>query len=91
MNKLWFGYDLSEAVNKPRLHSQLVPDQSVTYENEAGGEYRIQDYVIEGLKELGHNVIGKDWFAVVQTIYREPGGKKEAKSDPRKHGAPAGE
>ena len=33
MNKLWFGDDLSKAVNKPRLHSQMVPDQRVFYEN----------------------------------------------------------
>lgn len=78
MNKLWFGYDLSEAVDKPRLHTQLVPDQSVTYEDEADGDYRIQDYVIEGLKELGHNVTGKDLFTVVQAIYRELGGKRRS-------------
>ena len=31
MNKLWFGDDLSEAVNEPRLHTQMVPDQRVFY------------------------------------------------------------
>ena len=34
MNKLWFGDDLSEAVDEPRLHSQLVPNQTVFYEND---------------------------------------------------------
>ena len=88
MNKLWFGDDLSEAVNEPRLHTQMVPDQRVFYENNK--KYRIDKYVIEGLKQLGHNVTGSDFFAVVQAISREPEGIY-AKSDPRKHGAPAGQ
>lgn len=91
MNKLWFGDNLSEAVNKPRLHTQLVPDQRVFYENEHNGIYRIQDDVIEGLRERGHNITGSESFAVVQAIYNEPGVRIFAKSDPRKHGAPAGE
>ena len=87
MNKLWFGDDLSEAVNKSRLHSQLVPDQKVFYET----EYSIGKDVIKGLRKLGHNLTGSDLFAVVQAISRrEPGGKIYAKSDPRKYGAPAG-
>ena len=88
MNKLWFDYDLSEAVNKSRLHSQLVPDQ-VLYEKDE--HYRIDKYVIDGLRERGHNVTDSDDFAVVQAITREPGREIYAKSDPRKHGAPAGQ
>ena len=61
MNKLWFGDDLSEAVNKSWLHSQLVPDQKVFYET----EYSIGKDVIKGLRELGHNLTGSDLFAVV--------------------------
>ena len=88
MNNLWFGDDLSKAVNEPRLHSHLVPDQRVYYENDEP----IDEDVIEGLTQLGHNVTGSDLFAVVQAISRrEPGGKIYAKSDPRKYGAPAGE
>ena len=89
MNNLWFGDDLSKAVNEPRLHSHLVPDQRVFYENNK--DYRIDKYVIEGLAQRGHNITGSDLFAVVQAISREPGGKIYAKSDPRKYGAPAGE
>ena len=58
MNKLWFGDDLSEAVNEPRLHMRIVPDQIVFYENNT--KYRIDKYVIEGLTQLGHNVTGSD-------------------------------
>ncbi|XP_027043150.1 glutathione hydrolase 1 proenzyme-like [Pocillopora damicornis] len=89
MNKLWFGDDLSKAVDEPRLHSQLVPDQTVFYEKHK--PYRVQESVIEGLRERGHIVNGSDLFAVVQAIYKEPGARIFAKADPRKHGAPAGE
>ena len=88
MNKLWFGDDLSKAVNKPRLYSQLVPDQRVFYENNK--DYRIDKYVIKGLAQRGHNVTGCDLFAVVQAISKEPMGIY-GKSDPRKHGEPAGQ
>ena len=87
MNKLWFGDDLSKAVNKPRLHSELVPDQTVFYEN----KYPISNDVVEGLKHRGHDVVGNDRFAVVQAISKEPGKGIYAKSDPRKHGTPAGQ
>ena len=89
MNKLWFGDDLSKAVDEPRLHSQLVPDQTVFYEKNK--PYRVQENVIEGLIERGHIVNGSDLFAVVQAIYKDPRRRIFAKADPRKHGAPAGE
>ena len=89
MNKLWFGDDLSKAVDEPRLHSQLVPNQTVFYENDK--KYRIKMDIVEGLRKRDHDVIGSDLFAVVQAIYKEPGVGIYAKSDPRKHGAPAGQ
>ncbi|KAL9980042.1 hypothetical protein ACROYT_G008579 [Oculina patagonica] len=89
MNKLWFGQSLSDAVNEPRLHTQLVPDQDVTYETQK--KYRISDKIVEGLEKLGHVVTGSKFFAVVQAVYRDPGKGIYAKSDPRKHGAPAGQ
>jgi len=95
MNKLWFNTNLSEAVDKPRLHTQLVPDQDVSYEKipfDSSGKYSMSDDIIKGLKELGHNVTGSKSFAVVQAVYRDPKSKDiYAKSDPRKHGAPAGQ
>ena len=93
MNKLWFKTNLSEAVDKPRLHSQLVPDQDVSYEEiPFDRKYTMSDDIIKGLKELGHNVTGNKQFAVVQAVYRDPESKGiYAKSDKRKHGAPAGQ
>ena len=91
MNKLWFDQSLSDAVNKPRVHTQLVPDQNVTIEKKAG--YRLDKKIVKGLKNIGHNVLvgGDGAFAVVQAVYRKGKDKIDAKSDPRKHGAPAGE
>ena len=89
MNKLWFGQSLSDAVDQPRLHTNLVPNQTVFYETNK--KYRISNEIVEGLEKLGHKVTGQDIFAVVQAVFRDPGKGIDAKSDPRKHGAPAGQ
>ena len=89
MNKLWFEQSLKQAVNKSRLHTQLVPNQDVFYEN---GTYAISPKIRRGLQKLGHVVTGEERFAVVQAVFRDPKTKDIwAKSDPRKHGAPAGQ
>lgn len=91
MNKLWFGQSLSDAVDEPRVHTQLVPDQNVYIEKKE--KYRLNRRIVQGLEALGHKVkVGKDAeFAVVQAVYRKPKEGIYAKSDPRKFGAPAGQ
>ncbi|KAJ7387662.1 hypothetical protein OS493_001000 [Desmophyllum pertusum] len=89
MNKLWFGQSLSDAVDEPRLHAQLVPNQTVFYEKNK--KYRLSEKIVEGLRKRGHDVVAADPFAVVQAVFRDPGKGIYAKSDPRKHGAPAGQ
>ena len=89
MNKLWFGMTLSDAVDKPRLHNQLVPDQNVTIERNEN--YRLKEQIVKGLEEIGHLVQLDEKFAVVQAVYRKGKGLIDAKSDPRKFGAPAGQ
>ena len=91
MNKLWFGMTLPEAVKKPRLHNQLVPDQNVTIERKK--EYRLKEKIVEGLRRMGHWVQdgNETDFAVVQAVYRKGQGPIYAESDPRKFGAPAGQ
>ena len=91
MNKLWFGETLSKAVDQPRLHNHLVPDQNVTIEKKE--KYQLDDEIVKGLEGLGHNVqVGKVTdFAVVQAVYRKGKGGIDAKSDPRKFGVPAGQ
>ena len=94
MNKLWFEQSLSEAVNKPRLHTELVPDRNVSYEKipfETSGKYRMGQEILEGFEKRGHNVTGEKFFAVVQAVFRDSENGIFAKSDPRKHGVPAGE
>ena len=90
MNKLWLGKSLSDAVDDPRVHQNLVPKMEVEVENNE--DYRIPKDIQDGLRALGHNVeVAKDSaFAVVQAVYRKPGEGIYAKSDPRKFGVPAG-
>ena len=89
MNKLWFGRDISQAVDDPRIHEELVPEMDVEVENNK--DYRLPEDIQDGLRALGHNVmVASDTaFAVVQAVYRKTEGIY-AKSDPRKFGAPAG-
>ena len=101
MNKLWFDQSLSDAVDEPRVHTQLVeddeqdrklvPDNNVTIEKKK--DYRLKSEIVDGLKALGHPVeVGGDAdFAVVQAVYRKPEKGIYAKSDPRKYGVPAGQ
>ena len=90
MNKLWFDQSLSDAVDEPRVHTHLVPKQDVYIEKKK--KYQLDSKIVEGLRALNHTVVeGKEAdFAVVQAVYRTPEGI-EAKSDPRKFGAPAGQ
>lgn len=91
MNKLWFGMTLSDAVDKPRLHNQLVPDQDVTIERNE--KYRLKEEIVQGLRNIGHVVqlAEANEISVVQAVYRNGTGLIYAKSDPRKFGAPAGQ
>ena len=94
MNKLWLKQSLSDAVDKPRLHTQLAPDQDVSYEEipfDSSGKYRMSREILEGLEKRGHNVTGVEFFAAVQAVFRDPEKGIFAKSDRRKHGAPAGQ
>ncbi|KAJ8959097.1 hypothetical protein NQ318_022354 [Aromia moschata] len=50
MRTLWFGQNIKEAVDAPRLHHQLYP-MEVEY------EYGNLKQVVEGLKALGHKLI----------------------------------
>ena len=79
---------------KPRLHTQLAPDQDVSYEKipfDTSDKCRISREILERLEKRGHNVTGVEFFAAVQAVFRDPEKGIFAKSDPRKHGAPAGQ
>ena len=88
MNKVWFGKSLSDAVDDPRVHQNLVPEMNVEVEK----KHRLRKNIQNGLRARGHNVVvaNDSAFAVVQAVYRKPGEGISAKSDPRKFGVPAG-
>ena len=48
MRYLWFGEDIKQAVDAPRIHHQLVP-------NEIQYEYGVLEPVLDGLEQIGHN------------------------------------
>ncbi|XP_039937136.1 glutathione hydrolase 5 proenzyme isoform X2 [Hirundo rustica] len=81
INKLWFGYDLEQAISAPVMHTQ---GESVLFEETFSKEIRT------GLLERGHKE-KEDKFAmnVVQGIFKE-GKCISAYSDKRKLGKSAG-
>ena len=90
MNKLWFGRDLSQAVNQPRVHNHLVPNNTVMIEKiPSETQYTLPEHIQSGLRARGHEIEYNKYYATVQAIYRTDT-KIYAKSDPRKHGSPAG-
>ena len=91
MNKLWFGRNISQAVDDPRIHEELVPKMDVKVENSTCHRFPVE--IQEGLRALGHNVTAdkESAFSVVQAVYRaEDDEGIYAKSDERKYGAPSG-
>ena len=54
MNMLWFGKDISQAVDDPRIHEEVVPKMDVEVENNK--YYRLPEDIQDGLRALGHNV-----------------------------------
>ncbi|XP_060521433.1 glutathione hydrolase 1 proenzyme-like isoform X2 [Cylas formicarius] len=77
VRSLWFGENIKEAVDAPRIHHQLFPMQ-VSY------EYGILQQVVDGLKALGHKM-KRDLLSVVCALKRETG-KIVANADHRKGG-----
>ena len=83
MNSLWFGLSLNDAIERPRLHHQLYPNR-IYYEKNS--PFKVPQFVLDGLKALGHEVRGWSRYCAVQGVYRDKSGKLYGKSDPRKTG-----
>ncbi|XP_067867085.1 glutathione hydrolase 1 proenzyme-like [Heterodontus francisci] len=94
INALWFGDDACEAVNKPRVHHQLLPNL-VQFESEdlATNAEQLRQFrkeIEDDLKTKMHVSGFADMPSVVQVIIRE-GNVWHAVSDTiRKGGCPAG-
>lgn len=83
--KLDWGYDLQTAIEDPRVHHQLLP-------NEALIETSYRPDFLSSLKVKGHNITMVDIRhakSVVQGIVKHPDGLLEAVSDSRKGGIPS--
>lgn len=87
VNHLWFGLDLKEAVEHPRLHHQLVPTYIRVEKIE---KYRMKQEILDGLKKLGHDYKFLKYSSSVQAISVDELGRIYAVSDPRKFGRASG-
>jgi len=64
MNNLWFGMNMRDAVQQPRVHSQLIPAA-------AFAETLMPSKIVKKLKLMGHNIsVSDESHAVVQAIAR---------------------
>ena len=87
LNKLKLGRNISQSVDHPRVHHQLVPDVVVI---ESKQPFTISQHIQDGLKARKHFIVKDPDFAAVQAIVREDNGEMYGKCDPRKHGRPSG-
>ncbi|XP_018561172.1 glutathione hydrolase 1 proenzyme isoform X2 [Anoplophora glabripennis] len=63
MRALWFGENIKEAVDAPRIHHQLYP-MRVDY------EYGTLQQVVDGLQALGHNLT-RESGSVICALFKE--------------------
>lgn len=79
MKALWFDQNLKEAVDAPRIYHQLYP-MKVQY------EYGTLDYIVEGLKKLGHELERVDKATSIICALLKQADKIIANADYRKQG-----
>ncbi|CAF3431756.1 unnamed protein product [Rotaria socialis] len=85
MLNLWFNQDIKQAIDAPRLHSQLLPQEVIA-------ESGFDPEILQNLKNRGHNVTcGSFGGSVIQGIeWRDEVNEYWANCDIRKGGAPDG-
>ena len=92
-NALLRGTSAADAVGRPRLHHQFVPNLVHAEEWQAlDGSWEVLPLqVVEGLRARGHAVRRDNAHATTQLVLQEPdSGALHAVSDRRKSGRPAG-
>ncbi|XP_067942701.1 scoloptoxin SSD14-like isoform X2 [Watersipora subatra] len=82
INNLWLGMGLTEAVSRPRLHHQLLPEQILV---EDGFPQEYQDE----LKKKNHKLTGNSFLPVSDSVGRSDG-LVFGVGDPRREGASDG-
>jgi gamma-glutamyltranspeptidase/glutathione hydrolase len=75
------GDALQEAVNRPRIHHQWLPDVLIREPDALAPE------VVAALEALGHELETSDRTAKVHAVRRLPDGTVEAAREPRGQGA----
>lgn len=84
LNVIDLGMDVRTAVDAPRVHHQLLPDQ-IEVENNG-----LDPATTQALRVIGHQVVtGAGYFGDVQLILRATGGTLTGASDPRREGGRA--
>ncbi|XP_017770754.1 PREDICTED: gamma-glutamyltranspeptidase 1-like isoform X2 [Nicrophorus vespilloides] len=64
MRILWFGQNIKEAVDSPRIHHQVYPMQ-------LGYEYGTLQQIIDGLEKLGHNTTRLTSYSVICGLFKK--------------------
>lgn len=77
LNVIVDGDDLQEALDRPRIHHQWLPDMLGAEDDALAPE------TLEALRALGHEVDPEARAAIVQAVRLRPDGAVEAASDPR--------
>lgn len=84
MKVLWLGEDMKTAIDAPRLHHQLLPNELVY-------EKGFDKNIVQQLKKIGHSVTESGaWGSVVVGIQRHSNRSISASYDYRKGGSNAG-
>lgn len=77
MRTLWFGENIKEAVDAPRLHHQVFP-------KEGSYEYGFLQQEIEGLQKIGHHLKREPFSSIVCGLLKDK--KITGNADHRKGG-----